>query len=256
MRRPNSILLSVSFALVISSLCYSPTFAKDESKDMANEMTTSLKDPAKIEQLKAQQEKTDNKMIDSVNQIPGVEVDKEAFKEKKGFTIGDLNPFKWIFKPIVSIGEKVVHLEKQIVRLEAPIASLHKPLVDVRVDMQRVQGQIGGVSGDMSSVERRLGHIEEQLDKMYPPIADLKQPIQELSEPITGLQEQLNWILAATYAVGFLVCFGTPVAALFAYTYRYEIMKKLGGAEGAKQLEEATSKNPHQVRQRRNIPAT
>lgn len=204
-------------------------------------MTTSLKDPVKIEKLKAQQEKTDNEMIDGVNQVPGVEVDKDAFKEKKGFTVGDLNPFKWIFKPIISIQEKVVHLEKQIMRLEAPIAGLNKPMEDVNGEMQHIQGQIGGVSGDMSSVERRLGHIEEQLDKMYPPIADLKEPIQELSEPITGLQEQLNWILAATYAMGFLVCFGTPVAALFAYTYRNEIIKQ-GGAKGTKQMEVATSR--------------
>ncbi|MBP7861634.1 hypothetical protein KA183_08120 [bacterium] len=256
MRRSNSIFLSMSLALLLSTVCYSSSFAKDESNDMANEMTTSLKDPAKIEKLKAQQENADNKMIDGVNEIPGVEVDKEAFKEKKGFTVGDLNPFKWIFKPITSIQEKVVHLEKQMMRLEAPIAGLHKPMVDVRSDMQQVQGQIGGVSGDMSSVEKRLGHIEAQLDKMYPPVADLSQPIKELSQPITGLQEQLNWILAATYALGVIVCFGTPIAALFAYTYRYQIMKKLGGEEDAKRLEEATSKNPHQVRKRRNIPAS
>ncbi len=246
MKRPNSLLLSATFIfLAAGASCYSPAYCKEESKverkDMANEMTTSLKNPAQIEKLKAQQEKTDNDMIDGVNQVPGVEVDKEAFKEKKGFTVGDLNPFKWIFKPVTSIQEKVVHLEKQIMRLEAPIAGLHKPMLDVGSEMQHVQAQIGGVSGDMSSVERRLGHIEEQLDKMYSPIADLKQPIQELSEPITGLQEQLNWILMATYAVGFLVCFGTPIAALFAYTYRYEIMKKLGGAEEAKQMKVATS---------------
>jgi len=223
---------------------------------MASEMTTSIKDPAKIQQKKAQQEKTDNEMIDGVNQVPGVEVDKEVFKEKKGFSVGDLNPLKWVFKPVTDMQEKVVHLEKQIMRLEGPIAGLQKPMVDVRGNMMEVQGQLHGVSGDMGSVERRLSHVEQQLDKMLPPIIELKKPVQDLAEPITGLREQLNLILGAIVAVGVLICVGTPIAALFAYRYRFQIMKKLGGEENAKKMEEDTSKNPEVVRQKRNTPAT
>lgn len=256
MKRANILLLSLTLTtLAISSNVFLPSFCKEVS-DTANEMTTSLKDPAKIKQKKAEQEKADNKMIEGMNEIPGVEVDKDAFKEKKGFSIGDLNPFKWVFKPVTDMQEKVVHLEKQIMRLEGPIASLHKPIVDVRGNMVEVQEQMEGVSGDMSSVEKRLAHIEQQLDKMYPPVSDLKGPIQDLAEPITGLREQLNIILIAIYAVGFLVCFGTPVAALFAYRYRFQIMKKLGGSKNASKMEEETSRSPAQVRMRRNEPAS
>ncbi|MDX2104817.1 MAG: hypothetical protein SFY67_00310 [Candidatus Melainabacteria bacterium] len=256
MKRAYLILLSATLTiLTFSSDFYSPLFSK-EVKGTANEMTTSLKDPAQIEQKIEEQEKADNKMIEGVNQIPGIEVDKDAFKEKKGFSIGDLNPFKWVFKPVTDMQEKVVHLEKQIMRLEAPIAGLHKPMVDVSGNMVEVQDQMHVVSGNMSSVEKRLAHIEDQLDKMYPPIVDLKKPIQDLAEPITGLREQLNLILFAIFAVGFLVCIGTPVAALFAYRYRYQIMKKLGGHENAKKMEEDTSTNPEHVRRRRNRPLT
>jgi len=256
MKRANILLLSATLTTLVLSLDFlSPVFCK-EVKDTANEMTTSLKDPGKIEQKKEEQEKADNEMIEGINEIPGVEVDKDAFKEKKGFSLGDLNPFKWVFKPVTDIQEKVVHLEKQIMRLEGPIASLHKPMVDVRGSMTQVQEQMVGVSGDMSSVEKRLAHIEEQLDKMYPPVSDLKAPIEDLAEPITGLREQLNIILIAIYAVGFLVCFGTPVAALFAYRYRFQIMKKLGGSKNASEMEEETSRSPEQVRKRRNQPAT
>ncbi len=246
----------VTLTLIGSTAAFCPGFSKDESKDMSNDMTTSLKDSTKIEQKKDEQEKADNATIDAVNQIDGVKVDKDAFKEKKGFTVGDLNPFKWVFKPVTDMQEKVVHLEKQIMRLEGPIAGLQKPMVGVRSDMVEVQGQLTGVSGDMSSVDKRLTHVEKQLDKMYQPIVDLRKPVQDLAEPIAGLREQLNLILTSIVAVGFLICVGTPVAALFAYRYRYEIMKKFGGTENARKLEEDTSKNPEHIKSKRAKPAT
>lgn len=243
-------------SLLTISLVSSPAFAKDENKDYSSDMTTSLKDPTEIKQKKVEQEKADQATVEAVNQIDGVNVDKEAFKEKKGFTIGDLNPFKWVFKPVTDMQEKVVHLEKQIMRLEGPIAGLQKPMIGVRDDMVEVQGQLHGVSGDMTSVDRRLARVEKQLDKMYKPIVDLQKPVKDLAEPIAGLREQLNLILTAIVAVGFLICVGTPVAALFAYRYRFEIMKKFGGQESAEKMEEDTSKNPDKVKQRRAKPAT
>lgn len=248
--------LSTLLASSLIVICAANLPAFSEDKDYSSDMTTSLKDPTKIKQKKEEQEKADKATIESVNQIDGVEVDKDAFKEKKGFSVGDLNPFKWVFKPVTDMQEKVVHLEKQIMRLEGPIAGLQKPMVGVRSDMVEVQGQLTGVSGDMTSVDRRLARVEKQLDKMYQPIVDLQKPVKDLAEPIAGLREQLNLILTAIVGVGFLICVGTPVAALFAYRYRYEIMKKFGGKESAEKLEEDTSKHPEAVRKRRGRPAT
>ena len=74
MKRANILLLSATLTTLVLSLDFlSPVFCK-EVEDTANEMTTSLKDPGKIEQKKEEQEKADNEMIEGINEIPGVEV--------------------------------------------------------------------------------------------------------------------------------------------------------------------------------------
>jgi hypothetical protein len=221
----------------------------NDKKPAGNEPTK-----AQVEHAAKKQEKVDQAMVDAANKIDGVEIDKKAFKaEKKGFTVGDLNPIKWVFKPVIDMQKQVVHLEKQIMRLEAPIAALQKPMVGLREDMVQVQSQmgdlrndIGGVHGQMGSVDKRLGRVETQLNKMYGPIVSLKDPVMDLRKPVVGVNAELltlkkdlkelkevvsvtsTLILVAVVGVGLLIVVGTPIAAMFAWRHRRTIMEKLG----------------------------
>ena len=103
---------------------------------------------ARPERAKEEQRKADKATIDAINQIDGVHVDEDVFKEDKGFDAGDLNPFKWIFKPITDMQKRVIHLEKQMMRLEGPIAGLQKPMNGLRQDMIGVRKELRGVRKD------------------------------------------------------------------------------------------------------------
>ncbi|MDX2108312.1 MAG: hypothetical protein SFY67_18105 [Candidatus Melainabacteria bacterium] len=234
--KKGSIVLSLATSIALSGLAFSTLDAK-EAYGPKNVSPQSLKDPTKqnfedVKNVADVENKKDAKAV--------AEEDAAVGAQKKGFQLGDLNPIRWIFKPVTDMQDKVVHLEKQIVRLEGPISGLQKPMVEVRTDMVGVQGQLKGVTGDMGSVDKRLGHVEKQLDKMYQPIVELKQPVQDLAEPIRGLREQLNMILTAVLVVGVMICVGTPVVALFAFRYRVQIMKMLAGEHNAKKMAEDT----------------
>lgn len=236
--------------------------AKSTSKNVAKKETpkklaVSASEPSKAQVNHAANEQavTDKKMIEAVNQVDGVEVDPNAFEpEKKGFTIGDLNPIKWIFKPVIDMQKRIIHLEKQMMRLEAPIASLQKPMVGLREDMVGVQtemqtmhGDIVNIHGGMRTVNGKLGHIESQLDKMYGPVKQLKDPVIELKNPVVGVGSQLTTlksdlkelkdvvkltstlILVAVIGVGLLIVVGTPIAAILVWRHRHTIVEKLGG---------------------------
>ncbi len=228
--------------------------AADEKKSKSDPKAEKAS-KAHLEHAVKKQVQTDEAMIRDVNKLDGVNVDKDAFKpEKKGFKVGDLNPMKWVFKPITDMQKQVVHLEKQIMRLEAPIASLQKPMMGLREDMVHVQTQMGELRGDMTgvhsqmgSVDKRLGHVERQLSDMYGPIVELKDPVVELKKPVVGVNAELltlkrdlkelkdvvslttTLILVAVIGVGLFVVVGTPIAAMFAWRHRTAIMSKLGG---------------------------
>ncbi len=206
-----------------------------EVSDPENEKTKSSE--IKVSKVTDSQEPQRVNDVKNKEQVDG---DEAVGAQKKGFQLGDLNPMRWIFKPVTDMQEKVVHLEKQIIRLEGPISGLQKPMVEVRGNMVEVEGQLHGVSGNMSSVDKRLSHVEKQLDKMYQPIVELKKPVQDLAGPIKGLREQLNMILTAVLVVGVMICVGTPVVALFAFRYRVQIMKMLGGEHNAQRMAEDT----------------
>lgn len=219
------------------------------------------------------QQQTDLKMVDAVNKIDGVNVDKEIFKaEKKGFKLGNLNPIKWVFKPIIDMQKQVVHLEKQIMRLEAPIAALQKPMVGLREDMGGVQKQmgdlrtdIGGIHDQMAGVDTRLGRVELQLNKIYKPVSELKAPVLGLQKPVAGVNSELEQlkkdlkdlkdvvsltstlILVAVVGVGLLIVVGTPVAAMFAWRHRTAIMKKLGEDTSGKDPLEESAKDKQEA---------
>lgn len=227
-----------------------------------------------VEHAKNQQKKADKATIEAVNQIDGVKVDEDAFGDEskdKGFQLHDLNPFKYLLKPVTDMQKRVIHLEKQMMRLEGPIAGLQKPMLGLRTDMvdmqgevKNMRGQLDGVSGNMSSVDTRLNHVETQLDKIYKPISELKQPVVDLAQPLGGVGQQLgtlkkdlkelkdvvslttSLILAAIIGVGLLICVGTPVAALFAYRHRFAIMEKLGSHKDAQIMKEETGKGRSQ----------
>lgn len=228
-----------------------------------------------IEHAKNQQKKADKAMIEAVNQIDGVKVKADTFEDEdakdKGFQLHDLNPAKYIFKPVTDMQKRVIHLEKQMMRLEGPIAGLQKPMIGLRTDMIDMSGevkgmrtQLNGVSGNMTSVDNRLGHVESQLNQIYKPISELKQPVVDLAQPLGGVGSQLTTlktdlkelkdvvsltttlILIAIVGSGLLICVGTPVAALFAYRYRFAIMEKLGTKKDAQIMKEETGKGQSQ----------
>lgn len=245
--------------LSVTLLCYSflipASIAVDKGKtdSSARRAAVAVPVPDSADSAKQKQAELDQTMINAVNEIDGVNVDAEIFKEKKGLQLGDLNPVKWIFKPVIDMQKQVIHLEKQIMRLEAPIASLQKPMVGLRQDMVSVQDEmkvmhtdINNIRSGMKGVDSRLGHIEGQLDKMYEPIVALQEPVVALKNPVVGVGSQLTTlksdlkelkdvvsfttraILLAVIAVGILIVLGTPVAALFAWRHRRTIMEKLG----------------------------
>lgn len=242
-----------------------------EAKVQAKEAAKATKQAAKKKIGKAEQEKLDAETIKASNQIDGQKINPKIMKdkEKKGFSLGDLNPIKWIFKPIIDIQKRVVELQKQIVRLEAPIANLQKPMVGLRSDMTTVGDKMGevrqqlavmhddinNIHGGMKGVDGRLAHMEEQLNQMYDPIVKLKDPVIALKDPVLGVGNQLTTlksdlkelkdvvsfttvsILLAVLVVGILIVIGTPIAALFAWRHRRWIMQKFGNEDVSNKAE-------------------
>ncbi len=224
-------------------------------------------DPIKQEDNR-QQKNLDQKMIESSNQLPGVNIQPDEFhEEEKGFSVGDLNPFKWIFKPVTDMQKRVIHLEKQMMRLEGPIANLQKPMMGLREDMVSVQdkmklmrgdmgqvrtkmdglqGNLKGIGGQMTHVDSRIGSVQSQLKQIRGPIVALRDPILDLQKPLSSVGGELQTlksdlhelkdvvkltstlILIAIISVGLIICVGTPIAALFAYRNRRWIMEKFG----------------------------
>ncbi|MBP7863344.1 hypothetical protein KA183_16780 [bacterium] len=246
-----SITLLILSSLTAVSLAVGGVQAKGVAKEVDHSASKEISGFTIVSETKSK----DLKDVNGIEQVEGTAnaknievVDEPKGSNKPGFQLGDLNPIKWIFKPVTDMQEKVVHLEKQIVKLEGPISGLQKPMVDVRGNMVEVQGQLKGVSVDMASVDKRLGHVEKQLDRMYKPIVELKEPVQNLAEPIKSLKDQLNQILSAVLVVGVMICVGTPIVALFAFRYRVGIMKALGGQKSADKMEEDTGKaKPHEA---------
>lgn len=172
-------------------------------------------------------QKTDQfveKQADVINKIPGAQVDPDDLKaapiEKKGFSLGDLNPIKWIFSPVIKLQEQVIRLEQEVMKLTGPIAGLQPSMLklndkmeevrgtmdETRKAMQSVQGSMGsvqqsmgGVRTDMKSMRSELGNvgntmsgIRRDLQVMRHDINSLKRPIVGLRQPIVALQEPLD----------------------------------------------------------------
>lgn len=239
--------------------------AKAEVKAAKAEVKKAKNDAKYVEKVKKGEAigQEDRKTLNAVNQIDGVQVDPELFKEKKKGP--GLNPIAWLFKPVIDMQKQVVHLEKQIMRLEGPIAGLQKPMNGLREDMVTVdnhmgelQGKMGeiqtnmtGVQGKMETVDGRLVKMQHQLDRIYQPIASLKEPIEDLQKPLSGVNSELTTlkkdlhdlkevvnrtstlILVAIVSIGLLVVLGTPIVAVFAWRHRNKIINKVEGPKAA-----------------------
>jgi len=244
---PNSTFI---YSLVLSLFLVSSAFAADQpvASDVKSR-TTTAKQPEKPKMKEVTGE--------AVGQVDGIKLDKDADKpEKEGFTIGDLNPFKWIFKPVTDTQKEVRKLSKQITKMETPITSLQKPMVGLRQDMVTVSGQMGGirdgitdVNGKMHDVNGSLGRVEHSLNKIYTPVVKLKEPVVEMAKPVRnmhgniqtlrsdmhGMKEVVSFtstaILVAVLGIGALVVIGTPIAGLLVWKHRSTIMRKLGGTQ-------------------------
>lgn len=180
--------------------------------------------------------------------------------KKKGFTLGDLNPFRWIFKPVTDMDQALGELQGHVGRLEKPISDLPTPMRHLREGLAPMNGQLDGmnanigathgdlieINGGMKSVDKRLGHMEKQIQKMYKPIVELKDPVIALRKPLKIVEEKLKilavdlkdlkdtvqtmtvTIFFTILLIGVFIIFGTPVAAILAWGNRRWLMDKLG----------------------------
>lgn len=194
---------------------------------------------------------------EAVGEVDGVPLDKKDMKpEKKGFSVGDLNPLKWIFKPITDVQKEVKTLGKKMTQIETPITDLQEPTVGLHQDLVNVQGQVSevrtgihGIHNKMGGVDKRLGRMEHKLTQIYQPIAELNDPVRGISEPVKRLHGNMvsittdlngmkgvvgsmsTAIIVAVVIIGLLVVVGTPVACLVAWKHRTWLLKKIGGTE-------------------------
>ncbi len=194
---------------------------------------------------------------EAIGEVDGVPLDKNASKpEKNGFSIGDLNPLKYIFAPITDVQKEVKTLTKQITEIETPINELQEPMVGLREDMVNVSGQVGqirtgitGVHKQMNGVDGKLERMEKKLEQIYEPIAELKDPVNGIAVPVNKLHGNITSIMSdmkginqvvgttsgaivlAVVAIGLLVVVGTPIAAMVVWKHRSMILSKLGGTE-------------------------
>lgn len=180
--------------------------------------------------------------------------------KKKGFTLGDLNPLRWIFKPVTDMDQSLGELQGHVGRLEKPISDLPKPMENLREGLAPMSGQLDGmnenirathsdlksINSGMKSVDSRLGHMQQQLRKIYKPIVELKDPVIELRKPLKIVEEKLKvlavdlkdlkdvvqtmtvTIFFTIFLVGVFIIVGSPIAAIVAWGNRKWIMQKLG----------------------------
>lgn len=205
-------------------------------------------------QKTAQDEQLKEVKSDAVSEVDGVNLDVD--EEKKGFTIGDLNPLKWIFKPVTDTQKEVRRLGKRITHIETPITDLQKPMVGLRQDMVNVHGQMGeihqdisGVQQQTSNVDKTLGKVEHNLNRIYEPVVKLKEPVEAMAGPVNNVRGNLQTlksdmkglkevvgvtstaILIAVIGAGLLVVIGTPIAALLVWRNRSKILKMMGSSQ-------------------------
>lgn len=201
------------------SVSRTTTPAQPPSEETVNLNDTKITDEEE-RQYQQNVDKTDQhvqKQAEVMNKIPGAQVNPEDLKaapiEKNGFTLGDLNPIKWIFSPVIKLQEQVVRLEQEIMKLTGPIAALQPSMLKLndkmeevrgtmdqtRQSMESVQGSMVNVQGDMKSMRSKLDSvgmtmngIRSDLQVMRRDINSLKKPIVGLRQPIVSLQEPLN----------------------------------------------------------------
>jgi archaellum component FlaC len=225
-----------------------------EKKGVSADAGAAKADKNDIEHAVQKQKEVDSSMIKAVNQVPGVDVDEQAFKneKKKGSFLGNLNPFKWIFKPVTDMQDRIVHLEKNMMRMQAPMAALNPPIKGLRQDMTGVSqkmkvlhSDVNSIYGGMGSASKKITHIENTLGQMYEPVVTLKKPVEDLAKPINGMGDTLAElqsdlkelkntiaftnaaILIALIGMGLVVMVGTPVAAIIGWRHRHTIADKL-----------------------------
>lgn len=197
-----------------------------------------------------QKQATRDAVEDAVAKIDGVGVHKP---EKSGFSIGALNPFRYIFKPVTDVRKEVKNLSHQVNDFNTPLTTMQKPMVGLRQDLVKVQGKmqtlhgdINGVHHGMQHVERHIERIDKSLERIAVPVGQLARPVVALQKPVKAVDGQLkslngdlhemkdtlayttSAIFVAILVLGALVVFGTPVAGLFVYKHRSVIMQKLG----------------------------
>lgn len=248
-----NVAVATAMWLSISPVALAADTATAPSKPAAQDSAQKSVTPTKAAK-QAQKEELKEVKSEAVSEVDGVKLD--TGDEKKGFTIGDLNPFKWIFKPVTDTQKEVRRLGKRITHIETPITDLQKPMVGLRQDMVNVHGQMGEIHQDISgvrqqtaNVDKSLGKVEHNLNRIYEPVVKLKEPVVAMAGPVNnvrgnlqtlksdmkGLKEVVSVtstaILVAVIGAGLLVVIGTPIAALLVWRNRSRILKMMGSSQ-------------------------
>jgi chromosome segregation ATPase len=242
-------MISLSVVLSVFVLPQTPGLAQNSKaslqvKDQLQSKTSSVSNES------LQKAATRDAVEDAVAKIDGVPVRKP---EKTGFTISDLNPFKYIFKPITDVRKEVKNLGQQVNDFNTPLTTMQKPMVGLRQDLVEVQGKMQTLHGDIDGVHRGMQHIERHIDRIDTslgriavPVGELAKPVMALQKPVKAVDGQLkalksdlhemkdtvtfttSAIFIAILGLGALVVFGTPVAGLYVLRHKTAIMNKLG----------------------------
>ncbi|MDZ4836632.1 MAG: hypothetical protein SGJ27_22875 [Candidatus Melainabacteria bacterium] len=265
----SSLLLGFACSLMLAhgAIAAEPTVSATTSASAQKEKVQAESSKSTTQAVKRQVHK--EVKAEAVGEVDGVPLaKKDTEPEKKGFSIGDLNPLKWIFKPITDVQKEVKNLGKAITEIETPITDLQEPTVKVREQIVGVSDQVGeirndmtGIQGSMSNVDGKLERMEKKLGKIYEPIAALNDPVTGIAEPVKRLQGNIHTmtgdlkgmkdvvggtstaILIAVIGVGLLIVVGSPIAAMIVWKYRSTIIKKIGGSQkDIDELQQASNK--------------
>ncbi len=250
------VLISIAVAVSGNAIGVTPALAQSPVPNVVNQPQAHSKSdsvstqPVVERHESLQKAATRDAVEDAVAKIDGVPVRKP---EKTGFTIGDLNPFKYIFKPITDVRKEVKNLGQQVNDFNTPLTTMQKPMVGLRQDLVEVQGKMQTLHGDIDGVHRGMQHIERHIDRIDTslgriavPVGELAQPVMALQKPVKAVDGQLkalksdlhemkdtvtfttSAIFIAILGLGALVVFGTPVAGLYVLRHKTAIMNKLG----------------------------
>ena len=131
-----------------------------------------------------QQAKSAQDSAETVNQIPGVNVNPKDLMPPQLPPIRGFHPIKRMLRPVENLEAITIRLQQQIMRLEGPIAALQPR-------MQELQRPIGRVADKMGSMDDRLGSVRENLSGVHAQLGSVQEQVRAVQSGMTGLHEDI-----------------------------------------------------------------